>query len=159
MPNTFLQIADLPSAGAEDKGWIPVKNVSSGVTSEIGKFERGKARVVNLSEHNDMEVKKPMDRASPFLSVCCSDGRLLKAVTLAFTRDGEKEIYLKLEMKNVYVSEVSCDIADGEEPDETVKFNYESIVWKFRPKLKSGQLGAWVQGGWDRSEGKEIAGA
>ncbi len=158
MPNTFLQLADLPSAGAEDKGWFPVKNVSGGVTAEIGKFERGKARTINMSEHNDLEVKKGLDRASPFLNVSCSDGRVLKSVSLAFSRDGEKDIYLKLEMKNVYVSEISLDIADGEEPEETVKFNYESIVWKLRPKLKSGQLANWMQAGWDRAEGKEIAG-
>ena len=158
MPSSFLQIADLPSAGAEDKGWIPVKNVTLGMTTEIGKFERGKLRQVNTSEHNDIEVKKPLDRSSLFLNVACSDGRLLKSVGLAFSREGEKEIYLKVELKNVYVSEIGLDIADGEDPEETVKFNYESIVWKFRPKLKSGQMGNWLQSGWDRGELKEIGG-
>ncbi|HEV2971895.1 MAG TPA: type VI secretion system tube protein Hcp [Pirellulales bacterium] len=156
MPSTFLQIADLPAAGAEDKGWIPVKNVSLGITTEVGKFERGKARQVNTSEHNDIEIKKPLDRASLFLDVACSDGRVLKSVGLAFSREGEKEIYLKVELKNVFVSEIGLDIADGEEPEETVKLNYESIVWKFRPKLKSGQMGNWVAAGWDRSELREI---
>lgn len=159
MPSTYLQIPDLPSAGAEDKGWIPVKNVSLGMTTEISKMERGKIRQVNTSEHNDVEVKKPLDRSSLFTNIACADGRLLKNVALAFTREGEKEIYFKIEMKNVYVSEVGVDIADGEEPEETIKFNYESVVWKFRPKLKSGQMGAWLQAGWDRAELKEIAGA
>ena len=157
MPSTFLQIGDLPSAGAEDKGWIPVKNVSLGVTTEVGKFERGKARQVATSEHNDVEIKKPLDRSSLFLNLACSDGRLLKNVGLAFSREGEKEIYLKVELKNVYVSETGLDVADGEEPEETIKLNYEAIVWKFRPKLKSGQMGNWVQAGWDRGELKEIA--
>ncbi len=157
MPSTYLQIADLPSAGAEDKGWIPVKNVSLGITAEVSKMERGKMRQVATSEHNDVEVKKPLDRSSLFTNLACADGRLLKTVSLAFTREGEKDIYFKVEMKNVYVSEVGLDIADGEEPEETVKFNYETIVWKFRPKLKSGQMGNWLANGWDRSELKEVS--
>ncbi len=156
MPNTYLQLADLPSAGAEDKGWLPCKNVSTGVSIEIGKFERGKLRTLARSEHADIEVKRLMDRASPFLHVCGSDGRMLKTVSLAFSKDGDKEIYLKLEMKNVYVSDISLDISDGEEAEETVKFNYEQIVWKIRPRLKSGQLAPWVSAGWDRAEGVEV---
>ncbi len=157
MPNTYLQIADLASAGAEDKGWLPCKNVSAEVSVEIGKFERGKLRTVARSEHGDIEVKRLMDRASPFLHVCCSDGRVLKNVNLAFSKDGDKEIYLKLELKNVYVSNISLDISDGEEAEETVKFNYEQIAWKIRPRLKSGQLAPWVSSGWDRAEGVETS--
>jgi len=156
MPNSFLQLPDLPSAGAEDKGWFPVKNVSLSVANEVGKFQSGKPRSIGYSEHEAVEVKKALDRASVFLSLAASDGRVLKTVNLAFNKEEEKEFFLKLELKNVYVAEIGLDVADGDDPEETVKFNYEQIVWKVRPKLKSGKFGDWVQGGWNRMEQKEV---
>jgi type VI secretion system Hcp family effector len=155
---TFLQIVDLPAGTFEDKGWLPVKSISQSVTTEIGKFESGKARQVAYSEAADLEVKRTFDRASLFLQSTCSSGEVLKAVNLVFSRSDEKEFYLKIEMKNVYISEFGVDISDGEDPEETVKFNYESVVWKFRPKFKSGKLGEWMQAGWDRFERKATGG-
>lgn len=156
MPNSFLQLPDLPSAGAEDKGWFQVKNVSLSTATEIGKFESGKLRSVAYSLHEAVEVKKGLDRASVFLNLAASDGRVLKAVNLAFNKEEEKEFFLKIELKNAYVAEISWDVADGDDPEETVKFNYEQIVWKVRPKLKSGKFGDWVQGGWNRMEQREV---
>jgi type VI protein secretion system component Hcp len=83
---------------------------------------------------------------------------LLKAVNLAFNKEDDKEFFLKLELKNVYVSEMALDVSDGDDPEETVKFNFELIVWKIRPKLKSGKFGDWMQGGWNRSDRAEVTG-
>ncbi|HEX3998599.1 MAG TPA: type VI secretion system tube protein Hcp [Pirellulales bacterium] len=156
---TFLQILDLPAGTFEDKGWLPVKSISQSVTTEVGKFEAsGKARHVPYSEAGDVEVKRTFDRGSLFLQSTCSSGELLKGVNLVFSRADEKEFYLKIEMKNVYISEFGVDISDGEDPEETVKFNYESVVWKFRPKNKAGKLLDWMQAGWDRFERKPVTG-
>lgn len=155
---TFLQIVDLPAGQFEDKGWLPVKSITSSVTTEIGKFEGGKARDIPYSEAGDLEVKRVFDRASLYLQSVCSSGELLKGVNLVFSRADEKEFYLKIEMKNVYISEFGVDISDGEDPEETVKFNYESVVWKFRPKNKAGKLLDWIQAGWDRFEKKALTG-
>ena len=156
---TFLQIADLPTGTFEDKGFFPVKSISQSVNTEIGKFEApGKPRNIPYSDAGDLEVKRIFDRASLFLQATCSSGELLKQVNLVFSRADEKEFYLKIEMKNVYISEFSVDISDGEDPEETVKFNYESVVWKFRPKNKAGKLLDWMQAGWDRFERKAIGG-
>jgi type VI secretion system Hcp family effector len=158
MPSSFLQIVDLPSAGAEDKGWFPIKNVTQSSASEVGKFASGRGREVGYSEHEPLEVKKGLDRSSVFLHMACSSGRLLKAVNLAFNKEDDKEFFLKLELKNVYVSEIALDVSDGDDPEETVKFDFETIVWKVRPKLKSGKFAEWMQGGWNRSDHTEITG-
>ncbi len=156
---TFLQIVDLPAGAFEDKGWLPVKSISNSITTEIGKYEQpGKARNIPYSEAGDMEVKRTFDRASVYLQSCCATGELLKGVNLVFSRADEKEFYLKIEMKNVYISEFGVDISDGEDPEETVKFNYESVTWKFRPKNKAGKLLDWMQGGYDRFERKAVSG-
>jgi len=159
MSNTFMQIPDLPMIGGEDgsKMWIPIKSISQGITQEVSKFEKGKPRQLGKSDHNDFEAKKVMDKSSPFLYVICSDGRLISAVNFAFSRSDEKDIYLKMELKRVYIVELTTEVDDGEEPEETLKLNYEAIEWKYRPKLKGGKLGEWIQLGWDRLEYREIS--
>jgi type VI secretion system Hcp family effector len=156
MPASFMQLVDLPSTGAEDKGWFAIKSISQSLTSEVGKFASGRAREVGYSEFEPLEVKKLLDRSSLFLRLTCASGRLLKAVNLAFNKEDDKEFFLKLELKNVYISEIGLDVSDGDDPEETVKFNFESIVWKIRPKLKSGKFGEWLQGGWNRGERTEV---
>ena len=151
-----MQLVDLPSAGAEDKGWFPIKSISQSMTTEVGKFTSGHAREVAYSEFESLEVKKLLDRSSVFLRTACSGGKLLKGVNLAFNKEDDKEFFLKLELKNVYISEMALDVSDGDDPEETVKFNFESIVWKVRPKLKSGKFGEWIQGGWNRLERTEV---
>lgn len=159
MPNTFMQIPDLPVIAGEEaaKWWIPIKSISQGITMEVSKFERNKLRQVGRSEHNDFEVKKVIDRSTPTLNIVAAEGRLLSAVNFAFSRSDEKDIYLKIELKNVYIAEITLEVEDGDEPEETIKLNYESIDWKYRHKSKSGKLGEWIVAGWDRLEYRETA--
>jgi type VI secretion system Hcp family effector len=154
MPNSFMQIPAIPPAGAEDKGWIPVKNLSFSMKTEIIKFDKGRARQLDRCQYEVATVKKVYDRSSLFLAIFISQGRMLPAVNLAFSREEEKDIYLKCELKNVLISELEFEVDDGSDPEETVKFDFQSIEWKFRAKLKGGKMGEWVHAGWDRlSEG------
>jgi type VI secretion system Hcp family effector len=151
MANSFMQIPSIPAAGADDKGWIPIKSLAFSAKVEIGKFDKGRARPIDRCQHDVLTVKKPFDRSSLFVSIFCSQGRLLPAVNLAFSREDEKDIYLKCELKNVLISELEVEVDDGSDPEETLKLDYQSIEWKFRAKLKGGKLGEWMHVGWDRA--------
>jgi type VI secretion system Hcp family effector len=151
MANSFMQIPELPGLPTDPyKGWIPIKSISHGIAVEISKFDRAAPRQLGHSEHSEITVKKNLDAASLPLRVFCSEGRMIPEVAFAFSREDEKDIYLKLELKQVYVSEMEIDVDDGEDPEESIKLNYQTIDWKFRPKLKGGKLGDWMQTGWDR---------
>ena len=160
MSNSFMQVPDLPGLTPEEaKAWIPIKSVSQSIKVETGKFEKGKPRAVGRAEHEDLEIKKPFDRTSLALNLACCEARLIPALNLAFKREDEKEIYLKCELKDVYIADLEVSVDDGEAPEETLKVSFRSIDWKFRPKLKGDKLGDWVQAGWDRQEQKPTKGA
>ncbi len=150
MPS-FLQIPEIP-AWSDDpqRGWIPVKSISQNVTLEITKFEKGRPRQPGRAEVNELEFKKTFDRASMFLYAFASEGKLLSAVNFAFSREDEKEIYFKCELKNVYIAEQGIELDDGEEPQESYKLNFESIDWKYRPKTKAGKLADWLHVAFNR---------
>lgn len=157
MPS-YLQIPELP-AWSEDpqRGWIPIKSISQNVTLEVTKFEKGRARQTVHPESNEFEFKKVFDRASVFLYAFASEGKLLAAVNFAFSREDEKEIYLKCEMKNVFITEHGIELDDGEDPQDSFKLNFESIEWKYRPKTKGGKLGDWLHVGFNRQENQVTA--
>ncbi|MDZ4780779.1 MAG: type VI secretion system tube protein Hcp [Planctomycetia bacterium] len=152
MPS-FVQFPEIPSwADDPQRGWIPVKSISQNVTLEITKFEKGRARQTNRAEVNELEFKKIFDRSSMFLYAFVSEGHLLSAVNFAFTREDEKEVYLKCELKNVYIAEHGVEVDDGSDPEESFKLNFESIDWKFRPKNKAGKLGDWLHVAFNRQD-------
>lgn len=157
MSNSYMQIAGY-TAHPEDpkKGWIAIKSIAYGITAEIGKFEQGKPRQINRSEHNELEVKKPMDRSSLFLSQQANNQTVIKQITFAFTREDEKDVYLKCEITDCYITEISIDVDDGEDPEESVKLSYTSLTWKYRPKIKGDKLGDWEVMGWDRQKRKDL---
>jgi type VI secretion system Hcp family effector len=160
MANSFMQVPDLPGLTPEEaKAWIPIKSISATVKVDSGKFEKGKPRVVGRSDHDELSVKKPLDRTSLALNMACCEARLIPAVNLAFKREDEKEIYLKCELRDVYIADMEISVDDGEAPEESLKLNFRSIEWKLRPKLKGDKLGDWVQVGWDRQEGRPTKGA
>jgi len=150
MPNSYMQIPVIPAAGPDDKGWIPIKNLNFSMKTEIVKFDKGRPRQLDRCQYDVATVKKPYDRASLFLAVFISQGQMLPAVNMAFSREDEKDIYLKCELKNVLISEYEFEVDDGADAEETLKLDFQSIEWKFRPKLKGGKLGEWVHAGWDR---------
>jgi type VI secretion system Hcp family effector len=152
MPS-YLQIPEIP-AWADDpqRGWFPIKSISQNVTMEITKFEKGRLRQLNRAEVNELEFKKVFDRASLFLYGFAAEGKMLAAVNFAFSREDEKEIYFKCELKNVYIAEHGIELDDGEDPQDSFKLNFESIDWKYRAKGKSGKLADWQQVGFNRLE-------
>jgi type VI secretion system Hcp family effector len=152
MPS-FLQIPEIP-AWSDDpqRGWIPIKSINQNVTMEITKFEKGRPRQPNRAELNELEFKKEFDRASMFLYAFAAEGKLISAMNFAFSREDEKEIYFKCELKNVYIAEHGIELDDGEAPQDTFKLNFESIEWKYRPKTKGGKLAEWIQVGFSRQD-------
>lgn len=152
MPS-FLQIPEIP-AWAEDpqRGWFPIKSISQNVTLEITKFEKGRPRQTNRAEVNEFEFKKTFDRSSMFLYGFAAEGKLISAMNFAFSREDEKDIYLKCELKNVFIAEHGIELDDGEDPQDSFKLNFESIEWKYRPKTKGGKLADWLTVGFNRQE-------
>ncbi len=148
-----MQIPSMPSDDPK-KAWIPIKSIAHGIAAEIGKFDQGKPRPVNRSEHNELEVKKQMDLSSLYLATCINEGQVIPLISFAFSREDEKDVYLKCEITDSYITEISLDVDDGETAEESVKLSYTSITWKFRPKIKD-KLGDWVQMGWDRQKRRE----
>jgi len=157
MPS-FLQVPEIPTwADDPQRGWIPIKSISQNVTLEVTKFEKGRLRQTNRSEVNELEFKKVFDRASLFLYAFAAEGRMIAAMNFAFSREDEKDIYLKCELKNIYIAEHGIELDDGEDPQDSFKVNFESIDWKYRPKTKGGKLADWLHVGFNRLDHAVVA--
>lgn len=160
MPNTFMQIVDLPAEAVDEttKGWINIKSCSLEMNIEINDFVDSKARQRTTGKLNlgELEVRKQVDRTSPVLYVYSCTGLIIPAININFRREDEKDFYLKYELKDIIIASISTSVDDGEHPDETLKLNYREITWRFRPKIKDDQWGNWVAKSWDRQQGREV---
>jgi type VI secretion system Hcp family effector len=158
MSNTYMQIPSLVDKGSDDpfKGWFDIEGASHSIALEVTDFNetRDRLRTGEKVSHEVMEVKRKMDAASPALYVLVSQAVPIPVVHLAFRREDEKEIFLKYELRNVLITELSISVDDGEVPEEELKLNYQEIIWKFRPKLPNNTYGNWIRRGWDRLGGE-----
>ena len=100
---------------------------------------------------NDLLVTKQVDKASPLLMLACCSGKHFKEALLTVRRAGEKPIeYLKITMKEVFVSSVSIDGTDAQDrPTETIALNFGEFRSQYTPQKPDGTGDATIEIGWD----------
>lgn len=160
--DTFMKLDGIPGESTDDahKDWIELLTWSNAVSqpasSTASSSGGGTAERVN---HSDFSVTKLMDKASPKLYEFCCTGKPLKEVIVECCRaGGDKMKYLEVKMQNVIVSSVAPSaVASGDSsyPEESVSFNYGSIVYTYtQQKRADGTGGGNVAGGWDLQTNK-----
>lgn len=95
------------------------------------------------TEHGEMIFTKDIDAASAKLWQACSAGSVYNDVIIYFYRalggknktdegKNNRANYLKIELKDVIVSSVNCNIASGSElPTETFGLKYSGVKWTY----------------------------
>jgi type VI secretion system secreted protein Hcp len=116
------------------------------------------------TEHGEMVFTKDIDAASTKLWQAASAGTVYKDVEIYFyralggsdtTQTGNKRVnYLKIQLKNVVVSTVSVNIADGnggQIPTETFGLRYSAVQWTYNDSPLDGaaQKSTNVSGMWN----------
>ncbi len=136
----FVQIdgIDGDSKFSEHEKWIVCESCTIPTTrpevqTTMGKVtDRTRANV----DFEDIQLKKPMDKASPGLMKwnLQGDGR---TVTIHFT--DEREWYLQLVMKNTLLTKLDIDADSEGTATETLSLDFTYVDYQYRTKEPSGK--------------------
>jgi type VI secretion system secreted protein Hcp len=133
---------------ADHKGEIEVLSWSWGVSNAGGISGGGSGKgKADPGEFNFMHL---YDKASPNLAKKCAQGLHFKEVTVTSRKAGEgQKDFLKIVMKEVFVSSCSPSGSSGGDIAEAVSMSYGSIDFAYKPQDETGKLGGEVKFGWN----------
>lgn len=119
-------------------------NVSNSTLGSGGGSGKGKANP------GDFVFTHTYDKASPVLAKQGTSGKHFKTVVLTARKAGEgQKDFLKVTMKEVFVTSVSPSGGHGGEIIENVAMAYKDIEFEYKPQDDKGGLGGAVKFGWD----------
>lgn len=132
----------------DHKGEIEVLSWSWNVTNNNlgsgGGSGKGKANP------GDFVFTHTYDKASPILAKQSAAGKHFKTVVLTARKAGEgQKDFLKVTMKEVFITAVSPSGGHGGEIVENVAMSYKDIEFEYKPQDDKGGLGGAVKFGWD----------
>jgi type VI secretion system secreted protein Hcp len=132
----------------DHKGEIEVLSWSWGV-SNVGNTAgggsgKGKA---NPGEFNFIHL---YDKASPNLAKKCAQGVHFPTVVVTARKAGEgQKDFLKVSMKEVFISSVQPAGSQGGDITESISMSYGEIEFAYKPQDDKGGLGGEVKFGWN----------
>ena len=119
-------------------------NVGAGGGSGKGKAEAG-----------ELWFDHTYDKASPILAKKCAQGAHFKEVVMTSRKAGEgQKDFLKVTMKEVFITSVQVAGQGDGAPQESVSLRYGTIEFGYKPQDARGALGAEVKFNWDLKSGK-----
>ena len=142
---------DGESAHKDHKNEIEVLSWTWGVSNASmtagGGSGKGKANP------GDVHFVHRYDKASPVLAKRCADGKHFGTVTLTARKSGEgQKDFLKVELKEVFITSVQPAGSSGGDVTESVSMSYGDIEFKYKPQDEKGGLGGEVKFGWNVKE-------
>ena len=132
----------------DHKGEIEVLSWSWGVSNAPGTTGGGSGR--GKASPGDMQLTHLYDKASPVLAKSCASGRHFKQAVITCRKSGEgQKDFLKITMKEVFISSVQPSGGSGGELVESVSVSYKDIEFAYKPQDDKGGLGGEVKFGWN----------
>jgi type VI secretion system secreted protein Hcp len=133
---------------ADHKGEIEVLSWSWDISNAGGISGGGSGK--GKADPGDFYFNHLYDKASPNLAKKCAQGLHFKEVTVTSRKAGEgQKDFLKITMKEVFISSCSPAAASGGEIAEAVKMSYGSIDFAYKPQDETGKMGGEVKFGWN----------
>ncbi|WP_367871337.1 Hcp family type VI secretion system effector [Luteolibacter sp. Populi] len=139
MPDYYLQ---LKIDGSEIKGesgddahaeWIEITSISHGISQAAASAaSQGGAKPEGRSHHSDIVLTKMYDSSSAKIALACSAGKRVDEAVFELCRaTGEKTCFLKITVKNAFISSYSIS-GGGDIPGESVSIAYTEIEWEYK---------------------------
>ena len=136
------------STHTDHKGEIELLSWSWGVTN--ASMGSGGGSGMGKAQGGDLHFAHPYDKASPVLAKKCIQGVHFPSVVLTSRKAGEgQKDFLKITMKEVYITSVQPAGSSGGDIMESVSMSYGSIEFAYKPQDKAGALGGEVKFSWD----------
>ena len=132
----------------DHKGEIEVLSWSWGVANASQPTGRGSGK--GKGTPGQFNFCHQYDKASPVLSKKCAQGAHFPSVVLTARKSGEgQKDFLKVTMKEVFVTSVAPEATPGGDIMEGVGMSYGFIEFGYKPQDDKGGLGGEVKFGWN----------
>ena len=136
------------STHTDHKGEVQVLSWSWGVSNAShgagGGSGKGKATP------GDLHLMHLYDKASPVLAKKCAQGVHFPTVVITSRKSGEgQKDFLKITMKEVFITSVQPAGSSGGDIAESVSMSYGSVEFAYKPQDEKGGLGGEVKFAWD----------
>jgi type VI secretion system secreted protein Hcp len=136
------------STHADHKGEVEVLSWTWGVSNPAniagGGAGKGKATP------GDFHFTHTYDKSSPILAKKCAQGVHFPTVVMTSRKAGEgQKDFLKITMKEVFITAVQPAGSSGGDIAESVSAAYGSVEFAYKPQDAKGTLGGEVKFGWD----------
>lgn len=102
------------------------------------------------AQPGDLVIMHTYDKASPILAKKCAQGRHFPTVVMTARKAGEgQKDFLKITMKEVFITSVAPSGSGGGDIMESVSMSYGQIDFSYKPQNEKGGLGGEVKFGWN----------
>ena len=136
------------STHQDHKGEVEVLSWSWGVSNASSPVGGGSGK--GKASPGDFSFMHVYDKASPILAKKCAQGVHFPTVTVTSRKAGEgQKDFLKITMKEVFISSVSPAGSSGGDISESVSLSYGSVEFAYKPQDAKGGLGGEVKFAWD----------
>ena len=138
------------SAHKDHKGEIDVLSWSWGVHNGSSVATGGGGSGKGKASGQELVFTHHYDKASPVLAKKCAQGVHFKEVVITARKSGEgQKDFLKVTMKEVFISSLNVGANSGGDMVESVSMSYGSIDFAYKPQDEKGTLGGEVKFGWN----------
>ena len=148
----FLRIDSLEgeSEDSKHKGEIQITGWSW-EAAQTGTSGTGGGSGAGKVEHQDIEIRKYVDRASPVLYKLCCMGQHIKSADLTVRKAGGEALeYLIIHLEDLLITSfVLGGEPKNDQVSETLRINFTRAAITYTPQVAGGAGGAKVSGGWD----------
>jgi type VI secretion system secreted protein Hcp len=143
------------STHADHKGEIELLSWTWGVSnpSNIGAAGGGSGK--GKATPGDFHFMHMYDKASPVLAKKCAQGVHFPTVVMTARKSGEgQKDFLKITMKEVFISSVQPSGSSGGDINESVSMSYAEIEFAYKAQDAKGTLGGEVKFAWNNKTTK-----
>jgi type VI secretion system secreted protein Hcp len=157
----FLKIKGIEGESKDSKhgGEIQITGWSW-EAAQTGTSGSGTGAGAGKVEHQDIEIRKLVDRSSPTLYKFCCRGEHIASADLTVRKAGGDALeYLIIHLEDLLITSFRL----GGEPkadqvEEVLRINFSRAAIHYTPQDEKGLGGAKVSGGWDLQQNVEFTG-
>lgn len=132
----------------DNKGEIEILSWSWAISNASGLAGGGSGK--GKGTPGEFHFVHEYDKASPVLSKKCAQGTHFPSVVVTARKSGEgQKDFLKVTMKEVFITSVSPNGSQGGDLMENVGMSYGFIEFGYKPQDDKGGMGGEVKFGWN----------